>query len=120
MNPADAPGMDITEARKVTVLSEVAENFSGRKAVIYHAHKSAMTSGTAASKGWAIRMDYQNKWANGLMGWQSGTDSTWQPANLLRFESAEQAILYCERNNIAFEVDKYYEHVSSQVLQAFR
>lgn len=64
-----------------------------------------MTSGKGASQGWRIRFNTVDKWTNPLMGWISSSD-TMHPLSLTtRFESPEQAILYCERNGFAYEVN---------------
>lgn len=103
---ADTSAIDLKEARTVSVLSDVTEDMQGRRAIIYKATQSPMTSGVAASKHWAIRMNNVDKWDNQLMGWISSTDTLQTPMSVNKFESVEQAVLFCERNGIAYEVQE--------------
>jgi hypothetical protein len=70
---------------------------------IYKPAKTAMQSGTAKTKAWAL--DYEPEQASQidpLMGWTSSGDMRQQVR--LRFDSAEEAVAYCERNGIAYQV----------------
>jgi ETC complex I subunit conserved region len=70
---------------------------------IYKPAKTAMQSGTANTKEWVL--DYepeQPREIEPLMGWTSSGDMRQQVH--LRFDSAEEAIAYCERHGIAYEV----------------
>ncbi len=70
---------------------------------IFKAAKNAMQSGTAKTRDW--QLDYepeQPRVIEPLMGWTSSGDMKQQVA--LRFESKEEAIAYCEREGIAYQV----------------
>jgi hypothetical protein len=85
------------------------------QAVIYKVSKPAMTSGTAASKWWSIRWDKRAAWANPLMGWLSSAD-THQALNMhTRFESADEAIAFAERNGWKYELQRPFTRVPGRV-----
>jgi len=70
---------------------------------IYKPAKTAMQSGTANTKEWML--DYEPAEARQvepLMGWTSSGDMRQQLR--LRFDTKEEAIAYCERHGIAFQV----------------
>ncbi|HZP75271.1 MAG TPA: ETC complex I subunit [Pseudolabrys sp.] len=70
---------------------------------IYKPAKTAMQSGQAKTKDWVL--DYEPEEARTvepLMGWTSSGDMRSQVR--LRFETKEEAIAYCERNGIAYEL----------------
>ena len=70
---------------------------------IFKPAKNAMQSGTAKTKDW--QLDYepeQPRVVEPLMGWTSSGDMKQQLT--LRFETKEEAIAYCERNAIAYQV----------------
>ena len=70
---------------------------------IYKPAKTAMQSGTANSKDWVL--DYepeQPRAVEPLMGWTSSGDMRQQLR--LRFETREEAVAYCERHGIAYQV----------------
>jgi ETC complex I subunit-like protein len=70
---------------------------------IYKPAKTAMQSGTARTKLWVL--DYepeQPRAVEPLMGWTSSGDMRAQLR--LRFETKEEAIAYCERHGIPYEV----------------
>ena len=72
---------------------------------IYKPAKTAMQSGTANTKEWML--DYepeQPREIEPLMGWTSSGDMRQQVQ--LRFDSQEEAIAYCERHGIAFQVSE--------------
>ena len=65
--------------------------------------KNAMQSGTAKTKDW--QLDYepeQPRVIEPLMGWTSSGDMKQQVT--LRFHSKEEAVAYCEREGIAYQV----------------
>jgi hypothetical protein len=104
-NVESTDSFDVAEARRLANVSETGANLHGRRATIYKASQSAMTSGTAGSKWWAIRLNRSDKWTSHLMGWMASTDTAQQIEGQARFESPEQAILYCERNGIEYELE---------------
>jgi hypothetical protein len=70
---------------------------------IYRPAKSAMQSGTATSREW--QLDYepeQPQVIEPLMGWTSSGDMKQQLT--LRFDSKEEAVAYCERQGIAYQL----------------
>jgi ETC complex I subunit conserved region len=70
---------------------------------IYKPARTAMQSGTAKTKAWVL--DYepeQPRAIEPLMGWTSSGDMKQQLR--LRFDTQEEAVAYCERNGIAYEV----------------
>ena len=70
---------------------------------IYKPAKTAMQSGTAKTKEWVL--DYepeQPRAVEPLMGWTSSGDMRQQVR--LRFETREEAVAYCERHGIAYQV----------------
>jgi hypothetical protein len=70
---------------------------------IYKPAKSAMQSGTAATKLWVLDFEQESpKEIEPLMGWTSSDDTRQQVR--LRFASKEEAITYCEHHGIAYRV----------------
>jgi ETC complex I subunit conserved region len=70
---------------------------------IYKPARTAMQSGTANTKEWVL--DYepeQPRMVEPLMGWTSSGDMKQQLR--LRFDTKEDAIAYCEREGIAYQV----------------
>jgi len=75
------------------------------KARIYKPARSAMQSGAATSKEWLLVYEpEQPREIEPLMGWTSSADMRQQLE--LRFDTAEEAIAYCERHGIAYEVSR--------------
>jgi hypothetical protein len=80
---------------------------------IYRPAKSAMQSGTATSREW--QLDYepeQPRVIEPLMGWTSSSDMKQQVT--LRFDSKDEAIAYCERHGIAYQLFEPKEQVRRQ------
>ena len=70
---------------------------------IYRPTKTAMQSGQAKTRDWVL--DYEPDRpteVEPLMGWTSSSDMKSQVR--LRFASKEEAVAYCERNGIAYQV----------------
>jgi hypothetical protein len=70
---------------------------------IYKPAKTAMQSGTAKASEWVL--DYEPaepREIEPLMGWTSSGDMAQQIR--LRFDTAEEAIAYCERHGIPYQV----------------
>ena len=70
---------------------------------IFKPAKNAMQSGRSKTKEW--QLDYepeQPRSVEPLMGWTSSGDMKQQIT--LRFHSKEEAIAYCEREGIAYQV----------------
>ncbi len=73
------------------------------EARIYKPAKTAMQSGTDRTKLWVL--DYepeQPRAIDPLMGWTSSGDMRQQLR--LRFDTKEEAIAYCERHGIPYQV----------------
>jgi hypothetical protein len=84
---------------------------------IYKPAKTAMQSGTANTKEWTL--DYEPAEARQvepLMGWTSSGDMRQQLR--LRFDTKEEAIAYCERHGIAFQVSEPKERVRRGIAYA--
>ena len=72
---------------------------------IFKPAKNAMQSGRSKTKEW--QLDYepeQPRAVEPLMGWTSSFDTRQQIR--LRFETKEEAIAYCERNAIPYQVSE--------------
>ncbi len=70
---------------------------------IYKPARTAMQSGLAKTKEW--RLDFepeQPRAIDPLMGWTSSGDMKQQVR--LNFDTREEAVAYCERNGIPYEV----------------
>ena|SRR4051794_18625310 len=84
---------------------------------IFKPAKNAMQSGTAKTKEW--QLDYepeQGRVIEPLMGWTSSTDMKSQVT--LHFNTKEEAIAYCERHGIAYQVIEAKEPVRRQAAYA--
>jgi hypothetical protein len=72
---------------------------------IYKPAKTAMQSGAAKSKEWVLDYEPEEpREIEPLMGWTSSGDMRQQVR--LQFDSAEEAIAYCERHGIAYQVSR--------------
>jgi hypothetical protein len=70
---------------------------------IYKPAKTAMQSGTAKTKEWVLDFEpEQPREIEPLMGWTSSGDMTQQIR--LQFDTSEEAIAYCERHGIPYQV----------------
>jgi hypothetical protein len=70
---------------------------------IYKPAKTAMQSGRAKTKQWVLDYDpEQPREIEPLMGWTSSGDMRQQVR--LRFATAEEAVAYCERHGIPYQV----------------
>jgi hypothetical protein len=72
---------------------------------IYKPARNAMQSGTAKTKDWVLEFEPEApRVVEPLMGWTSSTDMKSQVK--LRFASREEAVAYCEREGIAYQVSE--------------
>jgi hypothetical protein len=72
-------------------------------ALIYKPSKTAMQSGQANAKAWVLDFEpEQPRRVEPLMGWTSSGDMRQQLR--LRFDSKQEAIAYCEREGIPYQV----------------
>ena len=70
---------------------------------IYMPARTAMQSGFANTKDWVLDFEPEEPRAiEPLMGWTSSGDMRQQVH--LRFSTKEEAIAYCERNGIAYQL----------------
>jgi len=70
---------------------------------IYKPAKTAMQSGQANTKAWALDFEMDvAKQVEPLMGWTSSSDMKQQLT--LHFDSKEEAVAYCERKGIPYQV----------------
>jgi hypothetical protein len=70
---------------------------------IYKPTKTAMQSGTANTKDWVLDFEpAEARQVEPLMGWTSSGDMRSQVR--LRFDTKDEAIAYCERHGLAFQV----------------
>lgn len=70
---------------------------------IFRPAKNAMQSGTARTKNWVLEFEpSEPRQIEPLMGWTSSGDTRQQVK--LRFATKEEAIAYCERHGIAYQV----------------
>ena len=70
---------------------------------IYKPSKTAMQSGQAATKDWLLEFEPEEpRTIEPLMGWTSSGDMKQQVR--LTFDTKEEAIAYCERHGIAFQL----------------
>jgi hypothetical protein len=70
---------------------------------IYKPAKTAMQSGRAKTKDWVLDFDLaEPRTVEPLMGWTSAADTRQQLR--LRFASKDEAVAYCERHGIAYQL----------------
>jgi len=70
---------------------------------IYKPAKTAMQSGIAKTKDWVLDFEPEEpRQVEPLMGWTSSGDMRQQLH--LRFASKEEAIAYCERHGVVYQV----------------
>ena len=75
---------------------------------IYKPARTAMQSGTAKTREWVLDYEPEEPRAvEPLMGWTSSGDMRQQLR--LQFDSKEQAVAYCERHGIAYQVAPDHE-----------
>ena len=72
---------------------------------IFKPARTAMQSGTAKTKEWMLQYEPEEpRMIEPLMGWTSSADMK-QQLNL-RFDTKEEAIAYCERHAIPYQVSE--------------
>jgi hypothetical protein len=75
---------------------------------IYKPAKNAMQSGTARTKDWVLEFEReQAPVIEPLMGWTSSRDTREQVR--LQFDNRDEAIAYCERHGIPYQVSEAKE-----------
>ena len=84
---------------------------------IYKPAKTAMQSGSARTKEWVVENEpAAPRQIDPLMGWTSSVDTGAQVR--LEFATKEEAIAYCERKGIPYQVIEPKESVHRQVAYA--
>ena len=84
---------------------------------IYKPARTAMQSGTAKTKSWVLEFEPEApRVVEPLMGWTSSTDMKSQIR--LRFATREEAVAYCEREGIAYQVIEPKEPVRRAISYA--
>ena len=72
---------------------------------IYKPAKTAMQSGTAKTHDWVVDFDPEApRQVEPLMGWTSSSDMRQQLR--LRFATKEEAVAYCERQGVAYQLSE--------------
>ena len=72
---------------------------------IYKPAKNAMQSGRANTQSWVLDFEQETpRQVEPLMGWTSSFDTRAQVK--LRFDTKDEAIAYCERNGIGYQVSE--------------
>jgi hypothetical protein len=72
---------------------------------IYRPSKTAMQSGQANSRAWVLDFEpEQARQVEPLMGWTSSGDMRQQVR--LQFNRKEEAVAYCERHGIAYQLSE--------------
>jgi hypothetical protein len=75
---------------------------------IFKPARTAMQSGSAKTKLWALEYEpEQPRQIEPLMGWTSSGDMKQQLC--LRFETKEEAVSYCEKRGIPYQVSEPHE-----------
>lgn len=75
---------------------------------IFKPSKTAMQSGTAKTKSWVLEYEPEKpREVEPLMGWTSSADMKQQIR--LRFDSKDEAIAYCVRHGIPYQVLEPHE-----------
>jgi NADH dehydrogenase ubiquinone Fe-S protein 4 len=93
----------------VAIIPAQINRYSAMTARIYKPAKTAMQSGQAKTKAWALDFEPEApRTVEPLMGWTSSGDMRQQLR--LRFPSKEEAIAYCERHGIAYQVSEEKPH----------
>jgi ETC complex I subunit conserved region len=84
---------------------------------IYKPAKSAMQSGSARTKEWVLDYEPEEpRVVEPLMGWTSSGDMT-QQVRLL-FDTKDEAVAYCERHNIPYQVFEAKEQTRRTIAYA--
>lgn len=82
-------------------------SFTNRQVRISRPSKNVMQSGTAYMNSWKIEFDSQPRYEYWLMGWTSTKDPL---SNLsMYFPTKEDAIQYCEKNQLQWFVEEQSE-----------
>ena len=84
---------------------------------IYKPAKTAMQSGRAKTKSWVLDYEPEEpRVVESLMGWTSSGDMKSQLR--LSFDTKEEAVAYCERHGIAYQVSAAKEPARGTIAYA--
>ncbi len=84
---------------------------------IYKPARTAMQSGNANTKQWALDFEPETpRRIEPLMGWTASGDMKQQLR--LRFDSKEEAVAYCERHGIPYQVLEAHEPMRKKIAYA--
>jgi hypothetical protein len=84
-------------------VATIPNKVTSMSARIYRPSKTAMQSGQGNSKDWVLDFEPESpRRVEPLMGWTSSGDMRQQLR--LRFDTKEEAIAYCQREGIAYQV----------------
>jgi len=84
---------------------------------IYKPARTAMQSGNANTKLWALNFEPETpRRIEPLMGWTASSDMKQQLQ--LRFDSKEEAVAYCERHGIPYQVFEPHEPARKKIAYA--
>src|SRR5215467_3827339 len=99
--PRVAPILAVSTARFNTVIFQ--QGRPSMTARIFNPAKNAMQSGKAQTREWQLEYEpEQPRAVEPLMGWTSSSDMKQQVT--LHFDSKEEAVAYCERKGIPYQV----------------
>ncbi|VDM19278.1 unnamed protein product, partial [Wuchereria bancrofti] len=82
-----------------------------RRVRIYRPAREATQSGWARTRTWKIELDNLERWENSLIGWSSTGDPLSNISMAMDFASKEDAVRYCETNNLNYEVIEPNERI---------
>jgi hypothetical protein len=100
----------ICQCTALVLYERSSTDFPAMTARIYKPAKTAMQSGLAKTKAWVLDFEPETpRTVEPLMGWTSSGDMRQQVR--LTFSSKEEAIAYCERHGIAYQVTEAAPHV---------
>ncbi|NJL07774.1 MAG: ETC complex I subunit [Methylacidiphilales bacterium] len=80
---------------------------------IYRPARTAMQSGRAKTREWLVEFMPETRAIEPLMGWTASSDT--RPQVKLRFPTREEAVSYCQRNGIPFQVSEPNEPARRKV-----
>jgi NADH dehydrogenase ubiquinone Fe-S protein 4 len=84
---------------------------------IYKPARTAMQSGNANTKQWALDFEPETpRRIEPLMGWTASGDMKQELR--LRFDSKEEAVAYCERHGIPYQVSEAQEPTRKKIAYA--
>jgi hypothetical protein len=91
--------VDPKSMREAAVLSGVADHLATKRVTIFKIGPSTVfTDPRAQSRQWSIRFeDYEPTWGSIVMGWVGTTNVMRGVGRKLRFNTLEDAILFCKR-----------------------